>query len=130
MGISIWGILKSAIGKDLTKITLPATVNEPLSALQRLSEDFEQVAFMEKAAAASSAQARMLFMALFASMPANSALRRYRKPFNPILGETFEWTSCDSKHRCLVEQVRTLDPTVQCSVGDLPLRVPDHIPLL
>ena len=43
MGISIWGILKSAIGKDLTKITLPATVNEPLSALQRLAEDMEQV---------------------------------------------------------------------------------------
>ena len=33
-GFSIWSVLKSAIGKDLTRITLPATINEPLSALQ------------------------------------------------------------------------------------------------
>ena len=33
-GFSIWSVLKNAIGKDLTRITLPATINEPLSALQ------------------------------------------------------------------------------------------------
>lgn len=36
-GFSIWSVLKSAIGKDLTRITLPATINEPLSALQARS---------------------------------------------------------------------------------------------
>ena len=33
-GFSIWSVLKNAIGRDLTRITLPATINEPSSALQ------------------------------------------------------------------------------------------------
>jgi Oxysterol-binding protein len=33
-GFSIWSVLKNAIGRDLTRITMPATINEPLSALQ------------------------------------------------------------------------------------------------
>jgi hypothetical protein len=113
MGISIWGILKSAIGKDLTKLTLPATVNEPISALQRLAEDMEQVDFLEKAQKSKSAVARMLYMALFAATPVNSAILRYRKPFNPLLGETFEWQSCDGLHRFLAEQV-SHHPPVAC----------------
>ena len=32
--ISIWGILRKAIGKDLSKISLPVILNEPLSILQ------------------------------------------------------------------------------------------------
>ena len=32
---SVWSILKNMIGKDLTKITMPATINEPTSMLQR-----------------------------------------------------------------------------------------------
>ncbi len=34
-GFSIWSILKNMIGRDLTKITMPATINEPLSMTQR-----------------------------------------------------------------------------------------------
>jgi hypothetical protein len=113
MGISIWGILKSAIGKDLTKLTLPATVNEPLSALQRLAEDMEQVDFLDKAQKAQSAASRMLWVALYAATPVNSAILRYRKPFNPLLGETFEWLSRDSRHRFLAEQV-SHHPPVAC----------------
>jgi hypothetical protein len=33
--INLWSILKSFIGKDLTKIPLPVNFNEPLSMLQR-----------------------------------------------------------------------------------------------
>lgn len=33
--LSLWSILKSFIGKDLTKIPLPVNFNEPLSMLQR-----------------------------------------------------------------------------------------------
>lgn len=32
--ISVWGILRKAIGKDLSKISLPVILNEPLSILQ------------------------------------------------------------------------------------------------
>ena len=104
-GVSIWGILKNAIGKDLTKITLPATINEPLSALQRFAEELEYAAFVEKASHEPSVLMRALWMTLFAVSPCNSIILRDRKPFNPLLGETFEWTSMDGKHRAAVEQV-------------------------
>jgi len=35
---SIWAILKDAIGKDLSKITMPIWLNEPNSMLQKISE--------------------------------------------------------------------------------------------
>ena len=34
----IWDILKNVIGKDMTKVSLPVIMNEPLSALQRNCE--------------------------------------------------------------------------------------------
>lgn len=33
--LNLWSIIKSFIGKDLTKIPLPVNFNEPLSMLQR-----------------------------------------------------------------------------------------------
>lgn len=33
--LNLWSILKSLIGKDLTKIPLPVNFNEPVSMLQR-----------------------------------------------------------------------------------------------
>lgn len=34
-GFSIWKMLRDAIGGDLTRITMPASINEPLSFIQR-----------------------------------------------------------------------------------------------
>jgi hypothetical protein len=34
-------MLKDAIGKDLTRISMPATLNEPLSGLQRTAEELQ-----------------------------------------------------------------------------------------
>jgi hypothetical protein len=48
--LAIWSFLKSAIGKDLTKIALPVVFNEPLSMLQRLCEDVEYIELLSLAA--------------------------------------------------------------------------------
>lgn len=40
-GINVWKMLKDAIGKDLTRISMPATINEPLSGLQRTAEELQ-----------------------------------------------------------------------------------------
>lgn len=32
--VSVWGILRKAIGKDLSKIALPVILNEPIGILQ------------------------------------------------------------------------------------------------
>ena len=39
--LNLWGIMKNCIGKDLSKIPMPVNFSEPLSLLQRLSEDLE-----------------------------------------------------------------------------------------
>jgi hypothetical protein len=41
--LNVWSFLKSAIGKDLSKVTLPVFFNEPLSMLQRMCEDLEYI---------------------------------------------------------------------------------------
>jgi ankyrin repeat protein len=41
--LAVWSFLKSAIGKDLSKISLPVLFNEPLSMLQRFCEDVEYI---------------------------------------------------------------------------------------
>jgi hypothetical protein len=48
--LAIWSFLKSAIGKDLTKISLPVLFNEPISMLQRLCEDIEFIELLSLAA--------------------------------------------------------------------------------
>lgn len=40
--LSVWSFLKSAIGKDLSKVTLPVLFNEPLSMLQRMCEGIKK----------------------------------------------------------------------------------------
>ena len=47
--LSVWSFLKSAIGKDLSKVTLPVFFNEPLSMLQRMCEDIEYIELLSLA---------------------------------------------------------------------------------
>lgn len=49
--LAIWSFLKSAIGKDLSKIPLPVMFNEPSSMLQRMCEDVEYVELLSLAGA-------------------------------------------------------------------------------
>lgn len=48
--LNLWSIVKNCIGKDLTKIPIPVNFNEPLSMLQRLTEDFEYAEILTTAA--------------------------------------------------------------------------------
>lgn len=42
--------MKNCIGKDLSKIPMPVNFNEPLSMLQRLTEDYEYSDILDIAA--------------------------------------------------------------------------------
>jgi hypothetical protein len=46
---SVWSILKGAIGKDLTKITMPIWLNEPISMLQKIGELTKNASIMDLA---------------------------------------------------------------------------------
>ncbi|KAL1878318.1 hypothetical protein Plec18167_004386 [Paecilomyces lecythidis] len=103
--ISLWGILKSMIGKDMTKMTLPVSFNEPTSLLQRVAEDMEYADLLDTAADRADSMERMLYVAAFAASEYASTIGRVAKPFNPLLGETFEYVRPDKGYRFFIEQV-------------------------
>lgn len=88
--MSIWSLLKDCVGKDLTRIALPVYFNEPTSFLQRMAEDFQYAWMLEKVGLERDPYRRLLWMALFTVTPWASAVGRTYKPFNPLLGETYE----------------------------------------
>ncbi|AFZ79297.1 oxysterol-binding protein, putative [Theileria equi strain WA] len=88
--VSIWSILKDLIGKDLSRISMPIILNEPTSSLQRSSEDFEYVSLLTEAYGKDTPVERLAYVTIFSITPYASAVGRTYKPFNPLLGETFE----------------------------------------
>ncbi|RAL04373.1 uncharacterized protein BO80DRAFT_452464 [Aspergillus ibericus CBS 121593] len=103
--ISLWGILKSMIGKDMTKMTLPVSFNEPTSLLQRVAEDLEYADLLDIAADRPDSMERLVYVAAYAASEYASTIGRVAKPFNPLLGETFEYARPDKGYRFFVEQV-------------------------
>lgn len=103
--ISLWGILKSMIGKDMTRMTLPVSFNECTSLLQRVAEDMEYTDLLDSAADRQDTTERMVYVAAFAASEYSSTINRIAKPFNPLLGETYEYCRPDKGYRFFVEQV-------------------------
>ncbi|KAI8906381.1 Oxysterol-binding protein-domain-containing protein [Gorgonomyces haynaldii] len=142
--LAVWSFLKSAIGKDLSKITLPVIFNEPLSMLQRMCEDVEYIELLSLAGALGdpddlpppAKQAvdtlgwnlddlvhiteeeqsllRLMLVGAYAMSNYSSTPGRVNKPFNPILGETFELVRPDKGFRYLSEQVAHHPPISAC----------------
>ncbi|QPH04084.1 hypothetical protein C2857_000737 [Epichloe festucae Fl1] len=103
--ISLWGILKSMIGKDMTKMTLPVSFNEPTSLLYRCGEDMEYADLLDLAVERTDSIERLVYVAAFAASEYASTIGRVAKPFNPLLGETFEYVRPDKNYRFFIEQV-------------------------
>ena len=99
------GILKSMIGKDMTKMTLPVSFNEPTSLLQRVTEDMEYSDLLDTAADRPESTERLVYVAAFAASEYASTIGRIAKPFNPLLGETYEYVRPDKGYRFFIEQV-------------------------
>jgi len=99
------GILRSMIGKDMSKMTLPVTFNEPTSLLYRCGEDMEYADLLDLAADRADSIERLMYTAAFAASEYASTIGRVAKPFNPLLGETFEYVRPDKNYRFFIEQV-------------------------
>ncbi|KAM0748994.1 hypothetical protein T439DRAFT_316102 [Meredithblackwellia eburnea MCA 4105] len=112
--VSLWAILKGSIGKDLTKISFPVFFNEPTSMLQRMAEDVEFSECLDQAAADEDPKKRIAFVAAFAMSNYSSTIGRIAKPFNPMLGETFEYVDIKKKYRYISEQVSHHPPISAC----------------
>lgn len=104
--ISLWGVLKNLIGKDMTRMTLPVSFNECTNLLMRSAEDMEYTDLLDKAASMTEdAGERMVYVAAYAASSYSSTINRIAKPFNPLLGETFEYSRPDKGYRMFSEQV-------------------------
>ncbi|XP_070774257.1 oxysterol-binding protein-related protein 1-like [Enoplosus armatus] len=103
--VSIWSILKKCIGMELSKIAMPVIFNEPLSFLQRLTEYMEHTYLIHQANATTDSVERMKCVAAFAVSAVASQWERTGKPFNPLLGETYELIRDDLGFRWVSEQV-------------------------
>lgn len=112
--VGLWGILKSMIGKDMTRMTLPVSFNECTSLLQRLAEDIEYSNLLDTAASIDDSTLRMVYVAAFGASEYASTIDRIAKPFNPLLGETFEYCRPEKNYRLLVEQVSHHPPISAC----------------
>ncbi|XP_068425504.1 oxysterol-binding protein-related protein 3 isoform X2 [Clinocottus analis] len=113
--ISLWNILRNNIGKDLSKVAMPVQLNEPLNTLQRLCEELEYSELLDRAANTQDPFERMVYIATFVvSGYASSYYRTGGKPFNPLLGETYECDRPDKGLRFVAEQVSHHPPISAC----------------
>jgi hypothetical protein len=95
---SLIGFLRKNVGKDLSTISMPVSANEPTSLLQRTAEQLEYTQLLDEAASYKTPAQRLIQVTAFAisSFSINRARERaIRKPFNPMLGETFEIVRSD-----------------------------------
>jgi len=94
------------LGSDVLRlgISLPCSLYEPLSILQRQSEMLEYSYLLDMGAKCKSSIDRMAFVAAFA-VSGYSGTCRYHNNFNPILGETFEYVDSKNGMKFLGEQV-------------------------
>ncbi|OJJ84139.1 oxysterol-binding protein related protein OSH3 [Aspergillus glaucus CBS 516.65] len=105
---SLIGFLRKNVGKDLSQISMPVSANEPLSLLQRAAEVLEYSTLLDKATSVSDPVERLAYVTAFAlaSLSSNRVKERaIRKPFNPMLGETYELIREDLGFRFVAEKV-------------------------
>ncbi|KOB73092.1 Oxysterol-binding protein, partial [Operophtera brumata] len=114
---SLWSVLKNCVGKELSKITMPVVFNEPLSFLQRMLEYLEYAHLLRMASEQTDPVARMEYIAAFAVSALASNWERLGKPFNPLLGETYELER--PEFRAVCEQV-SHHPPVSAFHADSP----------
>ncbi|KAK2489471.1 hypothetical protein MC885_018579 [Smutsia gigantea] len=132
--VSLWNILRNNIGKDLSKVSMPVQLNEPLNTLQRLCEELEYSRLLDQASRTADPCERMVpatpaleptygrlflpwavYIAAFAVSAYSSTYHRAGcKPFNPVLGETYECERPDRGFRFISEQVSHHPPISAC----------------
>ncbi|KAK5057754.1 hypothetical protein LTR84_011755 [Exophiala bonariae] len=105
---SLIGFLRKNVGKDLSTISMPVSANEPLSLLQKAAEQLEYSQLLDSAVKSGDTFERLMYVTAFALSALSGARvkeRSIRKPFNPMLGETYELVREDRGFRFIAEKV-------------------------
>ena len=118
--LNLWSIMKNCIGKDLSKIPIPVNFSEPLSMLQRVTEEMEYSSLLDLASQSQDQWEQMAYVAAFTVSSYSTTATRTNKPFNPLLGETYECDRLDDfGWRSLAEQVSHHPPGFAIHVESL-----------
>ncbi|CAM6072994.1 unnamed protein product, partial [Sphagnum tenellum] len=87
---SYWKMMHKYIGSDITSmVTLPVIIFEPMTMLQKMAELMEYSYLLDMADECPDPYVKMVYAAAWA-VSVYPAYQRTWKPFNPILGETYE----------------------------------------
>ncbi|GMH23075.1 hypothetical protein Nepgr_024918 [Nepenthes gracilis] len=85
-----WKIMQKFIGSDVTSlVTLPVIIFEPMTMLQKMAELMEYSYLLDEADVCEDPCMRLVYASSF-FISVYYAYQRTWKPFNPILGETYE----------------------------------------
>ena len=103
--VPIWNILQNVKEQELSRVPMPVLINEPISMLQKTCEMMTNVSILEQAANTqpSDSLKRLIYATIFTLVQFDLQKTRQRKPFNPMLGETFE--QVQENYRFVAEQV-------------------------
>jgi len=111
-------IIRKNIGKDLSRVSMPVTMNEPINLLQRLCEELEYCELLKNACdetLSPTQYERLMYVGAFAlSAYACTIHRAVKKPFNPLLGETYESIREDKGFKFISEKVSHHPPIMAC----------------
>eukprot|EP00245_Coleochaete_scutata_P008860 TRINITY_DN2796_c0_g1_i1.p1 TRINITY_DN2796_c0_g1~~TRINITY_DN2796_c0_g1_i1.p1 ORF type:complete len:454 (-),score=96.13 TRINITY_DN2796_c0_g1_i1:738-2099(-) len=85
-----WKMMQKYIGADVTSmVTLPVSIFEPMTMLQKMAELMEYSELLNKADMCEDPYLKLVYASTWA-VSVYWAYQRTWKPFNPILGETYE----------------------------------------
>ncbi|CAI0472727.1 unnamed protein product [Linum tenue] len=90
---SFWRMMQKYVGSDITSmVTLPVMIFEPMTMVQKMAELMEYSHLLDLADECDDPHMRLVYAASF-FISVYYAFQRTWKPFNPILGETYELTN-------------------------------------
>lgn len=112
---NFWNNIKDSISLAYEQMLIPLKYYEPLSSLQRQSEEFLFIQILTKAAESDSSETCLAYILSYiaAGYKMNT---RLTKPFNAIIGETFEL--CTEGAEILYEQVNINTSAMYCKSAD------------
>ena len=107
-------LLKNCVGKSIDEIPIPFNYREPWSMIQRLVEEMQYTELLDKASTSTNRFEQMVFVAAF-SVSCYITTPRTNKPFNSLLGETFDFDCSEDVGesvgwKALAEQVSVTPP--------------------
>ena len=94
---------------------MPIALNEPINLLQKMCEELEYSEMLSEASTIVDPVNRLAVVAAFVVSAYSSTIHRAaRKPFNPLLGETFEFDRPDKGFKYISEKVSHHPPIMAC----------------